>query len=88
MGKKLVQFYSAEYSRSKIFHKLISASAASRPVVRELAETSTKDLHVFGGFCSVLVQIVAYCSAGFLGQAVLSRRAKQQGREISKLRIR
>ena len=88
MGKKLVQFYSAEYSRSKIFHKLISASAVSRQVVRELAETSTKDLHVLAGFAQFLFKLWRTAQLGFFGQVVLSRRVKQQGREISKLRIR
>ena len=65
MGKKLVQFYSAEYSRSKIFHKLIRASAASRQVVRELAETSTKDLHVLAGFAQFLFKLWRTAQLGF-----------------------
>ena len=68
MGKKLVQFYSAEYSRSKIFHKLISASAASRQVVRELAETSTKDLHVLAGFAQFLFKLWRTAQLGFLAR--------------------
>ena len=66
MGKKLVQFYSAEYSRSKIFHKLISASA--RQVVRELAETSTKDLHVLAGFAQFLFKLWRTAQLGFLAR--------------------
>ena len=65
MGKKLVQFYSAEYSRSKIFHKLIRASAAPRQVVRELAETSTKDLHVLAGFAQFLFKLWRTAQLGF-----------------------
>ena len=68
MGKKLVQFYSAEYSRSKIFHKLIRVSAASRQVVRELAETSTKDLHVLAGFAQFLFKLWRTAQLGFLAR--------------------
>ena len=43
VGEKLVHFIRVQ----KYFTKLINVSAGSPQVVRELAETSTKDLHVW-----------------------------------------
>ena len=44
---KTSSFYSAECSLSNYFTKLINVSAGSPQAVRELAETSTKDLHIW-----------------------------------------
>ena len=47
--------------------------------MRELAETSTKDLNIWR-VCSVLVQIVACCSAGFWqGGPVAAGETKRAG---------
>ena len=44
---KTSSFYSAECSLSNYFTKLINVSAGSPQAVRELAETSTKDLNIW-----------------------------------------
>ena len=51
-----------------MFHKLISVSAASPQVVRELAETSTKDLHVLAGFAQFLFKLWRTAQLGFLAR--------------------
>ena len=51
----------------KLFHKTDQCLSRLPQAVRELAETSTKDLNIWR-VCSVLVQIVACCSAGFLAR--------------------
>ena len=68
MGKKLVHFIQLSIRVQKMFHKLISASAASPQVVRELAETSTKDLHVLAGFAQFLFKLWRTAQLGFLAR--------------------
>ena len=68
VGKKLVHFIQLSIRVQKMFHKLISVSAASPQVVRELAETSTKDLHVLAGFAQFLFKLWRTAQLGFLAR--------------------
>ena len=61
---KTSSFILAECSLSDYFTKTDQRLSRLPQAVRELAETPTRDLNVWR-VCSVLVQIVACCSAGF-----------------------